>query len=580
TDDGLNWIELKKGLTEKLIYAFTSNETTLFVGTDNGLFVSTDNGENWEPRNTGFSVTTIFSLAANDAFVFLGTADGFYKSSDNGQNWLPSITNITTTIVQVRSILTNNNVVLTVTDHGNYRSNDGGINWKVINWPQYIISLGASGDSVFAGTYNHIYLSTDNGASWSDSAIGAFKNEVLAICCDKNNLYVGTFGSGIFTHKGNEWRAVNNDLISAYGTSLIEKDNTIFAGIYGGVFQSVDAGNSWISMDSGLTNTRVMALIEAENRLYAGTMGSGAIFSSDDGMHWAATPIELQYMTITSFVAIGEHVFVGTESNGVYRTTDKGESWSPVNTDLNINTRINGFAASNNDLYTCTSSGIFQSTNEGTTWNKLGGGVTGINCLGTYAGIVFAGTMNGMFSTSDRGNSWTIVDDIKNTAVTAIYVSDTMVFALLSGSRIMVSIDRGNSWHEVSTIGNGVIISSLLVRNGDLYAATAGDGVWKRSLSALGVSTENLHQSFSLDQNTPNPTSNSTSISFTITSRSFFSLKVFDELGKVVAVLASEELPAGSYTRNLNTADLTNGNYTYELRTAEGSQTKKLVVQK
>jgi len=85
---------------------------------------------------------------------------------------------------------------------------------------------------------------------------------------------------------------------------------------------------------------------------------------------------------------------------------------------------------------------------------------------------------------------------------------------------------------------------------------------------------------FTLEQNYPNPFNPSTIISFTLESRSFVSLIVFDELGREVSNLISEELPAGTYSRQWNAENRATGVYFYRLRSGLFTQTKKLVLLK
>jgi len=68
-----------------------------------------------------------------------------------------------------------------------------------------------------------------------------------------------------------------------------------------------------------------------------------------------------------------------------------------------------------------------------------------------------------------------------------------------------------------------------------------------------------------LEQNFPNPFNPSTTISFSLPSRSVVSLKVFDLLGREVATIVSEELPAGNYSRQWNAMGLPSGVYFYRL---------------
>jgi hypothetical protein len=57
---------------------------------------------------------------------------------------------------------------------------------------------------------------------------------------------------------------------------------------------------------------------------------------------------------------------------------------------------------------------------------------------------------------------------------------------------------------------------------------------------------------FSLNQNYPNPFNPSAYITFSLPSKSFVSLKVFDLIGREVATIVSEDMLAGSYLRQCN----------------------------
>jgi hypothetical protein len=77
-----------------------------------------------------------------------------------------------------------------------------------------------------------------------------------------------------------------------------------------------------------------------------------------------------------------------------------------------------------------------------------------------------------------------------------------------------------------------------------------------------------------LSQNYPNPFNPSTIISFTLPSKSFVSLKVIDVLGRAVATLVSDEMPAGNYSRQWNAANMSSGIYFY--RVQAGKQTDRI----
>ncbi len=85
-------------------------------------------------------------------------------------------------------------------------------------------------------------------------------------------------------------------------------------------------------------------------------------------------------------------------------------------------------------------------------------------------------------------------------------------------------------------------------------------------------------EGFSLEQNYPNPSGNSTRINYKISSQSFVTLKIFDLLGREVGAPVCESQPAGTYQIGLNTSKLANGIYFYELRAADFRTVRKMIV--
>jgi 5-hydroxyisourate hydrolase-like protein (transthyretin family) len=57
-------------------------------------------------------------------------------------------------------------------------------------------------------------------------------------------------------------------------------------------------------------------------------------------------------------------------------------------------------------------------------------------------------------------------------------------------------------------------------------------------------------------------------------------LKVFDLLGREVAVLVNEKLQAGTYEVSFDAGDLPSGTYFYRLTAGKFTDTKKLVLMK
>lgn len=85
---------------------------------------------------------------------------------------------------------------------------------------------------------------------------------------------------------------------------------------------------------------------------------------------------------------------------------------------------------------------------------------------------------------------------------------------------------------------------------------------------------------FALTQNYPNPFNPSTTFSFSLPTRTFVTLKVYDLIGREVATIVSEELAAGNYFRQWNAERMSSGVYFYRLMAGTYTATKKLVLLK
>jgi beta-glucanase (GH16 family) len=102
--------------------------------------------------------------------------------------------------------------------------------------------------------------------------------------------------------------------------------------------------------------------------------------------------------------------------------------------------------------------------------------------------------------------------------------------------------------------------------------------VYQISNTLVSDGSEHIPDHFALEQNHPNPFNPSTNISFSLPRQSFVSLKVFDLMGREEATIVSEEMSAGSYTKQWNAENYPSGVYFYRLEAGAFTETKKLVL--
>ena len=94
------------------------------------------------------------------------------------------------------------------------------------------------------------------------------------------------------------------------------------------------------------------------------------------------------------------------------------------------------------------------------------------------------------------------------------------------------------------------------------------------------VTVEPVPREFGLHQNFPNPFNPTTVISYQLPVISHVTLKVYDLLGREVAVLVNEKKDAGRYSVQWDAARLSSGIYFYSLQAGEYRDTKRMLLLK
>jgi hypothetical protein len=150
---------------------------------------------------------------------------------------------------------------------------------------------------------------------------GPYGGYVYSLAVSGTYLFAGTWGSGIFlsTNNGTSWTPVNAGLTNPRVYTLSASGANLFAGTGGRVFLSSDSGTSWTAVDSGLTSTLVRAFAVSDTNLFAATGGGGVFVSADSGMSWVAANSGLTSPSVLALTVSGTNLFAGTGAGGVLR---------------------------------------------------------------------------------------------------------------------------------------------------------------------------------------------------------------------------------------------------------------------
>jgi carboxypeptidase T len=163
---------------------------------------------------------------------------------------------------------------------------------------------------------------------------------------------------------------------------------------------------------------------------------------------------------------------------------------------------------------------------------------------------------------NDNGITWTTLKSYNGTLNTwQQEVIDITQYANASSNLKIKFTMRSNG----SVIADGVYIDDIVLTN-----------YYQLQTNISGNNP--VVESYLLSQNYPNPFNPVTNIKFSLPAREFTSLKVFDNLGREVAVLVNEVKEAGVYNINFNSDNLSSGIYFYTIQAGSFTDTKKMLL--
>jgi photosystem II stability/assembly factor-like uncharacterized protein len=386
TDNGATYTLSNNGLSNLLVTTIEARGDKLYAGTGTGLFVSSDHGANWNSiGNNLFLNAGIKHLAFEGSVILAGGYSGLIFSMNDGATWTKVVHGLPDS--RIESVAVSGSTFLAGTASGLYFSANSGQTWSAIGLPlTYVSYLSGNGTDLFACASQMtggIFVTPDQGENWNFLFGGIPTNDVSAIAWNNTDLLAAT-DSGVFlsSDRGLSWMKKSNGIpeMDPYNnlTAIACNGNNLYCGTYStGIFVSHNGGENWTHATLPVLDTYyAMSFYIGDEGVYAGTFCAGILFSSDFGQTWVSRNSGLPVVTShTAFAKIGSKLFVATYG-GVFVTTDNGISWSNAGSELNGKV-IYGMTSHGNDLFAATSeNGIYMSKDSGNSWFQVNDGLT------------------------------------------------------------------------------------------------------------------------------------------------------------------------------------------------------------
>ncbi len=298
------------------------------------------------------------------------------------------------------------------------------------------------------------------------------------------------------------------------------------------VFMTTNGGSNWVQVNMGIGSDLLESISFFDDMTGIITGWSGIILrTTDGGISWNSANSGTNSNLYTTFVTSAQSGWAAGVDGTLLRTANKGMTWSPVATGTNI------------EIFSLVFRDNF-------------GWLTGNN------GIIKKST--------DFGNTWVQKPISTNTRLETLCFTSNLIGWVVGGhfgSEIYKTTDGGESWVPITGLTSkhlySVNFSNIVIGIQPVSTVVPGD--------------------FRLHQNYPNPFNPSTKISFDIPKLSMgspvnVSVKIYNELGEEVDMIAEEELSPGTYEVNWDATGFASGVYYCRLLSGEFSSTQKMTL--
>lgn len=427
-----------------LLYAVLDNQST------GVLYVSSNTGSTWTAVDTS-DVTNRFSAVAvnpeNSEHLILlsyGEDTDPWQSTDGGESWSQIDVYGTPTTV-------------TFDDNGRIYvgisySDDDGESWDTLDeetpsnrvsrvWPD-----SENADRLYGGTFGAVAISTNTGASWTDSNTGITAVAVHDVAQSTNKQSVWFATNAGLAHTENfldsnptwEFPIQYNFYPQAVWISPDDSESILVGG-YNALYRSTNGGDSWTELDewnadyavqdivSDPRNADIVYAVGGVQNVTDAVVGD-ALKSTDGGATWESLNVTdnaaLQTAAVsrngTLYVGAGAIDINGETATGVY--TYNGSQWTHLSN--SPNTQVTGIVADPDDanvLYATASTfnsskqsqgGVYRTDDAGASWTKLSvSDNSGLDTASQYRAITIQGStntlyMSGIDTETSKGTIW------------------------------------------------------------------------------------------------------------------------------------------------------------------------------
>jgi photosystem II stability/assembly factor-like uncharacterized protein len=365
------------------------------------------------------------------------------------------------------------------------------------------------------------------------------------------------------------------------------------------VLRTTDRGWNWVDLTGGLKGADFYTIFALDDRHAWVGSGDGRIFATTNGgLSWTQQPYpgtQSQFIDGIWFFDANNGFALGDPATGVstyvlLKTTNGGVTWTHLSNEPAAGV---GEAGWNNSFWWADPQHGWFGTNQFRIHGTSDGGATwvsGPTSSQNSVGVSFRDNLNGVACfddgyaqiTTDGGRSWTLRNKPAQAAqlFSVAFAPGTDAVWTSDGLQAYRSYDAGRTWvAELAYPFDGAIAALSFADSSNGWAATTfGQMLHYQGDTSYVVPPPTGATAFALEQNFPNPFSQTTLIRFTVPSASHVTVTVYDLLGKKVRVIYDGDCPAGQWDVEFSSSGFASGVYFYRMQAGDFDATRKMLV--
>lgn len=517
-DSGKSWEEIDLGRYNSTIRALAiapTNPSIMAVGISEGVLLTQDGGRNWDRISRGYrSLYNVESLAfdpVDSQSLYVGTWHLSWKTLNLGKKWqaihdgMMSDSDVFDLLIQPE----NPQTLYASACSGIYKSVNGGLRWtKLKNGlttaarrTRALHMDPSDPNRIYAGTTKGLFVSSSAGSHWRRLFSGVVVNAVVVHPADKDIVLVGADDAGILRSEdgGTTFSASNEGFIHRQIGALSPDPHTrdvfyvsaVLDLQHGGFFVLKNRRTDWSPYNEGLdkdsaTSVRVILPSRKSRAVYLGTR-SGV---------FEGKPLEEPWRSLepTRHLVLLDLAFSDQQEEGLYLASETGVFYLDL---LDERMEKRGIPSYQGKIHTLhydgtrsllfagTDEGLFRSSDGGKTWSSKTHGlpfatVNEIRRIGTR---LLCATRQGLFLSEDSGKTWSPSAGIDSIDIVAIgsnpdQNADQVFAADALMGNLFGSWDGGQTWQTASLGRSFPRITKLLLDSaGNLVVGTVSEGV-------------------------------------------------------------------------------------------------------